>query len=53
MRSARDALELDHLHVVCHGDGEPWPLSERISALPLSALAGMAPEMLWKMDGNP
>ena len=53
MRSARDALELDHLHVVCHGDGEPWPLSERISALPLSTLAGMAPEMPWKMDGNP
>jgi predicted AAA+ superfamily ATPase len=52
MRSARDTLALDHLYVVCHGDGEPWPLSERISALPLSALAGMAPDLLWKKDST-
>lgn len=38
MRSAREVLQLDHLYVVCHGDGEPWPLSEGISAVPLSSL---------------
>lgn len=34
MRSAREALQLNHLYVVCHGDGPPWPLAEGITALP-------------------
>ncbi|MDP1605799.1 MAG: ATP-binding protein [Rhodocyclaceae bacterium] len=38
MRSASEALQLEHLYVVCHGDGEPWPLAEGISAVPLAAL---------------
>ena len=38
MRSAQQALGLDHLYVVCHGEGEAWPLAEGISALPLNAL---------------
>jgi predicted AAA+ superfamily ATPase len=38
MRSARESLQLDHLYVVCHGDAEPWPLSEGISAVPLNSL---------------
>ena len=38
MRSARESLQLDHLYVVCHGDAEPWPLSEGISAVPLDSL---------------
>lgn len=38
MRSACEVLGLDHLYVVCHGDGPPWPLAEGISAVPLSAL---------------
>ncbi len=38
MRSAQLALELDHLYVVCHGEGEAWPLAEGISALPLGSL---------------
>jgi predicted AAA+ superfamily ATPase len=38
MRSALEVLGLDHLYVVCHGDGEPWPLSERITALPALSL---------------
>ncbi len=41
MRSAREALALDHLYVVCHGEGQPWSLAEGISALPMSALANM------------
>lgn len=43
MRSARDTLELDHLYVVSHGDGKPWPLTERISVLPLLSLADVIP----------
>jgi predicted AAA+ superfamily ATPase len=39
MRSARDALKLHHLYVVCHGAGEPWPLAEGITALPAACLA--------------
>jgi hypothetical protein len=39
MRSARELLELDHLYVVCHGEGEPWPLAEGISAVPALCLA--------------
>ncbi len=38
MRSAFDVLKLDHLYVVCHGAGEPWPLSEGITALPALSL---------------
>jgi len=38
MRSAQEALALDHLYVVCHGDGPVQPLSEGISAVPLQAL---------------
>lgn len=38
MRSAAEVLALDHLYVVCHGSGEPWPLSEGITALPLNAV---------------
>lgn len=41
MRSAQEALALDHLYVVCHGDGPVQPLSEGISALPLQALASL------------
>lgn len=39
MRSAREALRLERLYVVCHGAGEPWPLSEGIIALPAMNLA--------------
>jgi predicted AAA+ superfamily ATPase len=42
MRSAREALQLEHLYVVCHGDGEPWPLAEGISAVPLAALSRLS-----------
>lgn len=38
MRSARQALGLTHLYVVCHGEGPITPLSEGISALPLQSL---------------
>ncbi len=38
MRSALDVLALEHLYLVCSGEGEPWPLSERITALPLGSL---------------
>lgn len=39
MRTAKDHLGLDHLYVICHGDGEPWPLAEGISAIPAARLA--------------
>ena len=39
MRSSQQVLELDHLYVVCHGEGEPWPLAEGITAVPASCLA--------------
>ena len=39
MRSAHQALELEHLCVVCHGDGQVAPLAEGISAVPLQSLA--------------
>ncbi|MBY0577047.1 MAG: ATP-binding protein [Gallionellaceae bacterium] len=39
MRSSRELLGLDHLYVVCHGAGEPWPLAEGVSAVPTSCLA--------------
>ena len=38
MRSALQALDLQHLYVVCHGDGPVTPLAEGISALPLQSL---------------
>jgi predicted AAA+ superfamily ATPase len=43
MRAAQEALELEHLYVVCHAQGKdkPWPLSQGISALPLQALGSM------------
>lgn len=40
MRSAREHLRLDHLSVICHGDGAPWPLAEGIDAVPAACLAG-------------
>jgi len=39
MRSVFDALTLQHLYVFCHGEGDPWPLSEGITAVPASCLA--------------
>lgn len=39
MRSAKETLALDHLYVMCHGEGEPWPLAESITAVPASCLA--------------
>lgn len=39
MRSACETLGLEHLYVICHGSGEPWPLAEKISAVPSGCLA--------------
>jgi hypothetical protein len=41
MRTAQQALELEHLYVICHAPDQsaPWPLSQGITALPLQALA--------------
>lgn len=39
MRSAYTTLALEHLYVVCHGAGEPWPLAEGITAVPALCLA--------------
>ncbi len=42
MRSSREALGLDWLYVVCHGEGDPWPLAEWITAVPALCLASPA-----------
>jgi len=39
MRSAKLTLGLDHLYVMCHGEGEPWPLADGATAVPASCLA--------------
>ena len=39
MRAAIDALALDQLVVVCHGEGVPWALSQGITAVPAANLA--------------
>lgn len=38
MRSAKDALGLDHLYLMCHGEGEPWPLADGVTAVPVACL---------------
>lgn len=39
MHSAIQTLALDHLYVMCHGMGEPWPLAQGVSAVPAACLA--------------
>lgn len=39
MRSAKVALALDHLFVMCHAEGEPWALAEGITAMPAAYIA--------------
>ena len=39
MRTAKETLRLNHLYVMCHGEGEPWPLAEGITAIPAAYLA--------------
>lgn len=38
MRSSKETLALDHLYVMCHGEGEPWPLTEGATAVPAACL---------------
>lgn len=39
MRSAKEILRLEHLYVLCHGEGEPWPLADGVTAVPAACLA--------------
>lgn len=39
MRSAKETLALDHLYVLCHGEGDSWSLAEGITAIPATCLA--------------
>jgi len=39
IRSAKETLGLDHLYVMCHGEGEPWVLAEGVTAVPAACLA--------------
>ena len=39
MRSAKETLGLNHLYVMCHGEGEPWVLAEGVTAVPAACLA--------------
>ncbi|MFZ5594714.1 MAG: ATP-binding protein [Pseudomonadota bacterium] len=38
MRSAKETLGLDHLYVMCHGEGNSWPLAEGVTAVPAACL---------------
>lgn len=38
MRSSKETLGLNHLYVMCHGEGEPWPLAEGVTAVPAACL---------------
>lgn len=40
MRTAQEVLGLEHVYVLCHGQGSPWELSEGITAVPASNLCG-------------
>ncbi len=42
MRSALETLQLTHLYVVCHAEGVPWPLAEKITAVPAGLFASPA-----------
>lgn len=42
MRTALGTLVLEHLYVICHGEGDPWPLAENITAVPAACLASPA-----------
>lgn len=39
MRTAKATLALDHLYVMCHGEGDPWPLADGVTAVPAANLA--------------
>lgn len=39
MRSAKEILALDHLYVVCHGEGDRWALADGVTAVPAIHLA--------------
>ncbi|MDZ7656632.1 MAG: ATP-binding protein [Sulfurimicrobium sp.] len=39
IRTSKEVLGLDHLYVMCHGEGEPWPLTEGVTAVPAANLA--------------
>lgn len=39
MHSAIETLALDHLYVMCHGAGAPWPLAQGVTAVPAACLA--------------
>ena len=43
MRTAQQALALDHLYVLCHAldQATPWPLAQGITAVPLQTLASV------------
>ena len=34
MKTALEVLELDHVYVMCHGQGAPWELAKGITAVP-------------------
>ncbi|NBV84838.1 MAG: ATP-binding protein [Verrucomicrobia bacterium] len=39
MRTAMDVLGLEHVYVMCHGQGAPWKLAEGMTAVPSGNLA--------------
>jgi predicted AAA+ superfamily ATPase len=38
MHAARKTLKLEHLHVICHGEGPPWAMSEGVTAVPAGSM---------------
>jgi uncharacterized protein len=42
MRTAVEVLGLEHVYVMCHGQGTPWELAEGITAVPAGNLSNAA-----------
>jgi predicted AAA+ superfamily ATPase len=41
MKVALEALHLNHLYVICYGEGKPWALTKNISAVPMMSLKSL------------
>lgn len=42
MKTAMEALGLEHVYVMCHGQGAPWELAKAIPAVPAGNLSAAA-----------
>lgn len=54
MKTAVEVLGLDHLYVMCHGQGAPWALAKGITAVPAGNLSNAAwlPDLSFRRWGT-